>query len=256
MSPALVTGFPTLDFQLDGGLPRGALVVLGGDAGIGSSAMAMGIALGAAAHGTRTVFLSSESREEGLIARATSQLSGAPIRSVDADRPDDEHVATIASARSRLLELPIRLAMAPSELVEDLQQMAGIDWELLVIDGLEGLILDTVGRQQILAGWVARLKRMAVAHGGTVLITAPTVPAIAEREDSRPRLADFGADGAIRSAADLVLGLYREEHYRPDRGVIGAAELLILKNRRGPRAAIDLWFESGCRRFEDLAFSP
>ncbi|HET9066393.1 MAG TPA: DnaB-like helicase C-terminal domain-containing protein [Gemmatimonadales bacterium] len=252
MSRALATGFPTLDRQLDGGMTRGALIVLGGDAGIGSSAMAMGIALGAAAGGARTVFLSSESREEGLLARATSQLSGAPIQSVEADRPDDDHVAAIASARARLLELPIRLAMAPSDLTEDLQQAAGVDWELLVIDGLEGLILDTVGRQQILAGWVTRLKRMAVAHGGAVLVTTRTVPALAEREDPRPRLADFGADGTIRSEADLVLGLYREEHYRPDRGVIGAAELLILKNRRGPRLAIDLWFESGCRRFEDL----
>lgn len=252
MSHSVSTGYPTLDLQLDGGMPRGALIVLGGDAGIGSSAMAMGIALGAAGGGTRTVFLSSESREEGLVARATSQLSGAPLRSVETGQPEGDHVGAITTARSRLLELPVRMAMAPSDFAEDLQHVAGIDWELLVIDGLGGLVVDTVGREQILAGWVARLKRLAVDHGGTVLITAHATATIAERSDPRPRLADFGADGAIRSQADLVLGLYREEHYRPDRGIIGAAELLILKNRRGPCAAIDLWFESGCRRFEDL----
>lgn len=253
MSQTIATGFPTLDRQLEGGLPRGGLTVLGGDAGVGTTAMATGIGLGAAAAGARTVFLSSESREAGLVSRATSQLSGAPLAAVEAGGPEGDHVAAIAGARSRLLELPIRLAMAPSEFAAELQQVAGVDWELLVIDGLAGLVLDTAGREQIMAGWVARLKRMAVAQGGAVLLTAPTIAALAEREDPRPRLADFGAEGAIRSQADLVLGLYREEHYRPDRGVIGAAELLVLKNRRGPRAAIDLWFEAGCRRFEDLA---
>jgi hypothetical protein len=29
--------------------------------------------------------------------------------------------------------------------------------------------------------------------------------------------------------------------------------LTVLKDREGPRVAIDFWFEAGCRRFEDLA---
>lgn len=214
--------------------------------------MAMGMALGAAAQGTRTVFLSSEARQEALIARATSQLSGVALEVIESGAADPAQLADISNARSRLLEMPLKMAMAPAELVDELQQAAGVDWELLIIDGLARLILETRHREDTLAGWVARLKRMAVVHGGTVLVTAHTATALSEREDARPRLADFGVDGAFRSQADLVLGVYREEHYRPDRGVIGAAELMILKDRRGPRSAIDLWFESGCRRFEDL----
>lgn len=246
------TNFPSLDRTLGGGLPRGGLTVLGGDAGIGCTSMAMAIALGTATRGARTLFLSSEARAEGLSGRAISQISGVPSRIVGTDAESDEQRLAIAAARARLNDLPFRCAVTPVDFVDELPRVAGVDWEVLVIDGLEGVALADSGRQELLAGWIARLKRMAVAQDGVVLLTAHTLLGLSDREDARPRLDDFGAEGAIRGQADLVLGLYREEHYRPDRGVIGSAELSVLKNRNGPRAALDLWFEAECRRFEDL----
>jgi replicative DNA helicase len=253
VTPRIPTGFPTLDRHLRGGLRREDLVVLGGDAGIGTSSLATGIALGAARAGIRTVLISTEGRAERLAERALAQLAGAGPEELAGDDLTDARRLEIAAAATHLRDLPLTMNAAPVGLAEELRQIAGLDWELLVIDALEGLILESVARSEAEAAWITRLKRAAIAQGGTVVLTTHLKGDLSAREDPRPLLRDFGADGAIRAQADLVLAVYREEHYRPDRGVVGAAEMLVLKDRGGAPAAIDCWFEAGCRRFEDLA---
>jgi replicative DNA helicase len=65
-------------------------------------------------------------------------------------------------------------------------------------------------------------------------------------------LSDFGALGSVKQQADLVLGLFREEMYSSDRGLDGATELILLKNRNGPVGFIDLYFYKQWMRFEDM----
>jgi replicative DNA helicase len=249
MTRRVSSGFATLDTQTGGGLRRGDLVVLGGAAGMGTSSLALGLGLGAAQGGAVTAIITTESRADGITERLLSQLSGLPVQRVrdhvDGVIPRPE----IARAERGLQELALHAAVAPVDLAEELHQVAGRGWDLLVVDALEGLITEPVGRDQAAAAWVTRLKRVAVVQNGVVVLTTHT------RADSeeRPTLAHFGASGAIAAQADLVVGVYREEQYRPDRGVTGAAELTVLKDREGPRVAIDFWFEAGCRRFEDLA---
>ena len=50
----------------------------------------------------------------------------------------------------------------------------------------------------------------------------------------------------------LVLSIYREEMYDPGRGVEGATELLIGKNRNGQTGFVDLYFRQRWMRFEDM----
>ena len=54
------------------------------------------------------------------------------------------------------------------------------------------------------------------------------------------------------SSADVVLGIYREEMYRPGQGVEGATELILAKNRNGPTGFVDLFFYPRILRFEDM----
>ena len=81
----------------------------------------------------------------------------------------------------------------------------------------------------------------------------PTCPCT--RRDARtpaPRLDDLGGGGAVKQHADVVLGLYREEMYRPGGGIEGATELNIAKNRGGPTGFVDLYFHRAWLRFEDM----
>lgn len=99
---------------------------------------------------------------------------------------------------------------------------------------------------------VRALKALAVERNLAVVAVAQLPRHQARRADPRPRLDDLGALGAVKQDADLVLGIYREEMYRPGQGVEGATELIVAKNRNGPTGFVDLYFYPRWLRFEDL----
>ncbi len=96
------------------------------------------------------------------------------------------------------------------------------------------------------------LKALAVRQDLAVLVAAQLPAHRRERADPRPALDDLGGRGAVKQHADIVLGLYREEMYRPGQGMEGATELIVLKNRNGPTGFVDLYFHPRWLRFEDL----
>jgi replicative DNA helicase len=124
--------------------------------------------------------------------------------------------------------------------------------QLAVIDSLQALAVGGRPRDEELAGAVQQLKTLAMDRHIAVVLTAH-LPAMArERKDPRPQLDDFGALGAVRQHADVVLGLFREEMYQASTGVDGATELIILKNRNGGMGYADLYFYKQWMRFEDM----
>ena len=85
-----------------------------------------------------------------------------------------------------------------------------------------------------------------------VLLTAQLPALTRTHPDNRPVLDDFGALGAVKQHADIVLALYREELYSSAPGQEGATDLIVLKNRNGPTAYVDLYFYKQWLRFEDM----
>ncbi len=72
--------------------------------------------------------------------------------------------------------------------------------------------------------------------------------------DHRPQLADLRESGSIEQDADLVMFVFREEYYKPDREDLrGLAELLIAKQRNGPVGRVKLAFLREFTKFENLA---
>ena len=98
---------------------------------------------------------------------------------------------------------------------------------------------------------IRELKAVAIERGVAVVATAP-LPHLVPRADHRPILDDFGALGAVKQHADVVLGLFREDMYESSRHIAGATELLVRKNRNGPLGYVDLFFYAQWLRFEDM----
>jgi replicative DNA helicase len=70
--------------------------------------------------------------------------------------------------------------------------------------------------------------------------------------DHRPQLSDLRESGSIEQDADLVLFIWREEVYKPDREDLkGLAKLIIAKQRNGPIGDVNLAFLKHCTRFEN-----
>lgn len=250
----LATGFPTLDRLLGGGVRRGDLIVLGGDVGAGKSALALAIALRAAAQRSEVAFFSGEMTVERVLERALAMEGRAKIDDLRTGELDEQARAGIGAAALRLRDTMPRFARIARDGVDSLatEISALADTELVVVDSLSSLPLGDKAEAEAMASAVRTLKRTAVEARVALLVTTSLPRLDRSRADPRPVLDDFGALGSVAQLADIVLGVYREEMYRPGYGTEGGTELLLLKNRNGKTGYLDLYFYKEWMRFEDM----
>lgn len=250
------TGFPSLDRALGGGARRGDLVVIGGDVGVGKSALALAIALRAAHSGHVSTFFTGEASTERVIERALALEGRARVDDIRGGALDEATRASLGAAAIRLRERMPDVYGLPGAGVDalalELRSIA--DAALVVIDPLQALAVGATTQDEQFAHAIRELKRAAVELNIAIMLTAHAPYLVSTRADPRPTLADLGALGAPGQHADVVLGLFREELYPALQGAEGATELSILKNRNGPSGTyVDLYFYKQWLRFEDMA---
>jgi replicative DNA helicase len=250
----VASGFPGVDRMLGGGLRRRDLVVLGGDVGSGKSSLALAIALRVAARGERVAFLSGEMDEERLLERALA--IEARVRMNDIRRGDltDEARAALGAVAVRIRDRPLVLLTMAGGFDAVQQRILEQHAALTVVDYLQVLPppSGTNGQEEQDAAAVRLLKESALAAETALLLAAQLPRHNPKRRDPRPNLDDFGALGAAKFHADVVLGIYREEMYQAYRGLEGATELVVAKNRHGATGFVDLYFYREWMRFEDM----
>ncbi len=249
------TGFPSVDRMLGGGLRRRDLVVLGGDVGSGKSALALGFALRAAQAGQRVAFFSGEMDEDRLLERALAIESRTKIDDMRRGTLSDEARSSVGAAAVRIRDLPLHFFTLSGEPFEQALAPAWRqDPALLVVDYLQLLRApaDRGAHDEDCAGALRALKALALDRRLACLAVVQLSQHVAKRDDPRPTLDDFGALGAVKQHADVILAIYREEMYRPGAGLEGATQLLVPKNRNGPTGFVDLYFYQQWVRFEDM----
>ena len=250
----IASGFPSLDRLLGGGMRPGDLIVLGGDVGVGKSSLALAIALRARSAGATVEFVSGEMDQPRVLERVLALEGKAAIDHIRQGTLDEVTRASLGAAAVRLRDALPRISRVPGGGAEAVAESlhALDDTSLLVIDSLQSIPRGTLPLDDELALAVQLLKARAVDAHMAVLLTAHLPGLDRERTDLRPVLDDFGARGAVKQHADVVLGLYREELYQHAPGQEGATELAILKNRSGPVSYVDLYFYKQWLRFEDM----
>ncbi len=257
-APALdtvATGFPSIDRMLGGGVRKGDLVVVGGDVGSGKSALLLGMALRMAADGARAAVFSGEMSVDRLLERALVIEGRVQADDLREGRLDDLERAAVGAAAVRMRDHVPQLATLPrggvAALHDELLRLDELP-AVVVVDGLPALSHGGRGMEDDLAAAVGDLKQLALGLNVAVVVAAPVPGLDPDRRDRRPVLDDFGAGGAVKHTADIVLVLYREGMYDPGLGIEGATELLVRKNRNGATGYVDLYFYRKWMRFEDL----
>jgi len=247
------TGFPSLDNALGGGVRRRDLVILGGEVGSGKSALALAIALRATEVAAKVRFLSAEMDQTRAAERALAIEARVRVDDLRRGNLDTESRSRLEVAARRVEQqfptFDALLASDSSALEHDVR-LQGVD--VVVIDPLQALATGGRPLDEEMASSARALKRLAVERDVCVIATSALPQMVRDRKDLRPQLDDFGALGAPKQFADVVLGLYRHEMYDSAPDVDGATELLVLKNRNGSCGYVDLFFYKQWMRFEDM----
>ncbi len=248
----IATGFPSLDRMLGGGLRGGDLIVLGGDVGSGKSALALAIAMRVSQRRTPVTFFSGEMSTDRLLERSLAIEGRVKVDDLRQGVVNEVARASVGAAAVRMRELLPRLERLPDDGLDGIaEQIEHTHPNLAIVDSLQSLARGARQTDEELADAVRRIKALAVQQQVAILTTAQ-LPNLTARDDRRPQLDDFGAMGAVKHHADVVLALFREDMYDRRREIEGATELLVRKNRNGGTGYVDLYFYAQWMRFEDM----
>ncbi len=248
-------GWVDLDLALGGRHP-GRLIVVAGRPGMGKSSLAGAMATNVAAMGEAVLVFSIEmSREEmvGRMVAAEAGLVGSDVTQRDWDR--------IAAAMAPLSGLP--LDIVDTTPVTLLSVRAGIrravasrgQLGLVIVDYLQFMSgrKGAENRQVEVAELARGLKLLSREMGVCIVLLAQLNRNLEARMDKRPSLADLRESGEIENSADQVVFIYNDEHYNPKTEDRGIAELIISKNRHGPRCTVKVACDLATGRWTDLS---
>lgn len=251
---SFATGFPSVDKWLGGGLRRGDLVVLGGEVGAGKSSLALAMSLRMAQAGINSAFFTAEMTVERVMERVLAIEGRARVDDIRNGTLDEPTRAAVGAAAVRLRDGSPIIDNLPPGGVQTLADAVRrtLDVQVTFIDSLQALALGLREQDEELAVAVRGLKALAIETGVALVVTSDLPTIVGGGDDPRPSLGDFGALGAVKAHADIVLGVYREDMHSPGTGVEGATELRVLKNRNGGTGYVDLYFYKQWLRFEDV----
>ncbi len=260
-----VTGVPTGYDDLDlltSGLQRSDLIVIAGRPSMGKTSLMLNIAENVAIdHKIPVGVFSLEMSKEQVVQRFLSSRARIPAQRLRTGFLRESEWPHLTQAAARLSEAPIFIDDTPAIGLMEMRAKArrlksryGLG--LLVVDYLQLAqgVQNAENRQQEISQISQGLKALAKELAIPILAGSQLSRAVEARENKRPILSDLRESGAIEQDADLVMFIYREELYKPDKEEIkGQAELIVGKHRNGPTGAVPLVFLGEYTRFESRA---
>jgi replicative DNA helicase len=246
------SGFPDLD-KLTGGFRPGQFIIIAARPAMGKTSLALNIASHAAVDlGKRVAVFTMEMAADEVIMRLFSSAAEVNMDSMlKGYGMNEEKLTRIMQAAdvysSKQIFIDESGTNTPLEIRAKTRRLAaelgGLD--LIVIDYLQLMTLprDKDNRQQEIAEISRALKILAKDMKIPVVALSQLNRLLENREDRRPRLADLRESGAIEQDADLVMFIYRDEYYNPEKtDKPGIAEVIVGKNRHGSTGTTELGF--------------
>lgn len=253
----VMSGFASLDLITHGWQDE-SMHILAARPSMGKTALALNFAANAAKKGKHVAFFSLEMSKEQVEARLIAAESG--VSSDKIMNPyllKDDDWAPILKAQDAISKWPMYIidsgAETPHDLAAKARQVQGkYGLDMIVIDYLQLMSGDgrkgSENRTQEVSYISRRLKVLAKELKVPVLALSQLSRSVENRTDKRPILSDLRESGAIEQDADVIMFLYREDYYYPERNT-GITELDVKKNRNGAIGKVYLKFVAPLTRF-------
>ena len=258
------SGFTRLD-EMTQGWQNSDLIILAARPAMGKTAFCLNIAQYAASHhGVPVLFFSLEMSHQQLVKRLLSseaRIDGQKLKS-GFFNTDDWQKLTIAAGI--LEKTPMLIDDTPGASLMEIRSKARKAYSqdkigLIIIDYLQLITLSSDGeqildsRQQAVSEISRGLKSLARELNVPIICLSQLSRKVEESNDKRPQLSHLRESGSIEQDADIVMFLYREEYYNPNKEECkGRAEVIIAKQRNGSIGSAELAFNSKCVKFDNL----
>ena len=263
-NPSDITGVPTGFTDLDhrtAGLQPGDLIIVAGRPSMGKTAFALNIAEHVALHpSTRlpVAIFSMEMSASQLAMRMLSSMARIDAHKLRTGRLSNEEWPNLTDAIDRLNQTSIHIDETPALNALELRSRARRmrreygKLGLVVVDYLQLMSSTSQGENRAteISEISRSLKALAKELKVPVIALSQLSRAVEQRNDRRPMMSDLRESGAIEQDADVILFIYRDEVYAPDKEEAkGRAEVIIGKQRNGPIGRVDLTFLGQYTRF-------
>jgi len=209
------------------------------------------------------LFTLEQDRDE-VMDRLLAAEAGVLLEHITGKELTDGDWSRIAAARDRFTESVLTIDDAPKITVAHirarLRGMARTDpAQLAIVDYLQlmdGGSVQAESRQREVSAAVAGLKAVAREFRIPVLMCCQLNRGPENRQDKRPHLSDARESGSVENDSDVAILIHREDFYEPESPRAGEADLLVEKNRNGPRGTATIRFQGHYARFVDPEWSP
>lgn len=273
----LPTGFRDLD-KITTGLHEDEMIILAARPAVGKTAFALNIAQNVGTKTDKSVAIFSlEMGAEQLVNRMLCSEGSIDANHLRTGQLNEEEWQNLIIAMGSLSKAKIYMDDTPgirmAEIRAKCRRLAREqgDLGLIIIDYLQ--LIEGSGqenRQQEVSAVSRQLKKLAKELHVPVIALSQLSRGVEQRQDKRPVLSDIRESGSIEQDADIVAFLYRDDYYRDAEGDeddddqggnddgddnVGEVEVIIEKNRSGPRGTVKLLFVKSYNKFTNIAYN-
>ncbi len=270
----LFVKFPSVDMMTTGFKP-GDLIILAARPSMGKTSLVLNWAVNVAKARQRTSVLifSLEMDDvqigDRLVISELLRYKAEPGSEITArdymTRLSDEQLGRITPIFNELYQLPIKIVdrrgLTVSEIRAKARKVKAEDPSLglIIIDYLQ-LIKPPANSNKnwalVVGDIVREVRDLAGELNVPIILLSQLNRGVESREDKRPVMSDLRDSGNIEEFADVVIFLYRDDYYYPDRareqGTEGLVEVIFAKQRKGETGKVQLRFFKEFTRFVDV----
>lgn len=253
------TGIHDLDALLGGWSP-GEFIIVAARPSIGKSTLARTFIREAAIRQrVSTLLVSLEMSLDENMRCLISAEAKVELHHINRSTLTEHQWARIASRAEAIRSAPLRIDASGSislgqlrSNAHDIRRKHGLG--LIVLDYLQ--LVDAPAaenRQQSVSALSRGLKSLAAELEIPIIALSQLNRNAESRADKRPAMSDLRESGSLEQDANVVILMHREDAYERDSPRAGEVDVMVEKNRSGPKATITCAFQGHYSRVADMA---